>query len=55
MAYTFAIMEVSEAVYEEVAAKLREAGYDQAFVEGCLDMHGIALAKEEKVEGDPDE
>lgn len=40
---TFAIMEVSRSVYEEVAERLRAAGYDHAFVDGDLDMHGIAL------------
>lgn len=44
---TFAEMEVSAAVFEEVAAKLMDAGYDHAFVDGALDMHGIALTREE--------
>lgn len=45
--HTFALMEVSDATFEEVARKLREAGYDHAFVDGHLDMHGIALAKKD--------
>ena len=44
---TYAIMEVSEAVWNEVAGKFREAGYDHAFIEPrTLDMHGIALVIE---------
>jgi hypothetical protein len=58
--YTFAELEVSAAAYDEIAAKLREAGYDHAFVparteiqgvqterEPAIDMHGIALTREE--------
>jgi hypothetical protein len=44
MTYTYVTMEVSAAAYLEIAAKLREAGYDHAFGEdGELDMRGIAL------------
>lgn len=47
---TNAVLEVSSTTYEEIATKLREAGYDHAFDrDGHIDMHGIALAKE-KVE-----
>lgn len=46
--YTFATMEVSQATYDEIAGKLREAGYDHAFVKSddgvLLDMHGVAIA-----------
>lgn len=49
MTYTYALLEVSEAAYEEVAKKLREGGYDEAFHEQeegvVIDMHGIALVK----------
>lgn len=45
MTYTFVVMEVSPAVYDEVEAKLRAAGYDHAIEDGYLDMHGLALAK----------
>ena len=48
--YTFVELEVSSAVYDEIAAKLREAGYDHAFIEGAngaIDMHGIGLVREE--------
>ena len=47
MTYTYAVLEVSKAAYDEIAAKLRDAGYDHAFTdEGEIDMHGIALAAE---------
>lgn len=47
--HTYAILEVSDSVWDEVAKKLREAGYDHAFCkEGCIDMHGLALQKKEK-------
>jgi hypothetical protein len=48
MAHTFATLEVSAAAFAEVAQKLRAAGYDHAFVDEALDMHGIALVVEEK-------
>jgi hypothetical protein len=49
MTYTFAKLEVSQAVYDEIRAKLVEAGYEHAFglddeVE-LIDMHGIALVR----------
>ncbi len=43
MTYTYAILEVSPAVYGEVQGKLLEAGYRDAIREGVIDMHGIAL------------
>ena len=47
--YTFAKLEVSPSTYDEIAAKLADAGYDYAFgtdddVE-LIDMHGIALVR----------
>jgi hypothetical protein len=46
MTYTYAILEVSPPTYDEIAAKLREAGYDHAFnAEGEIDLHGLALTK----------
>lgn len=43
--HTYALLEVSRATFEEIACKLRDAGYDHAFIEdGEIDMHGIALA-----------
>jgi hypothetical protein len=43
VSHTFALLEVSPEAYAEIAAKLREAGYDHAFYDEALDMHGIAL------------
>lgn len=44
---TYAVMEVSAPVYQEIAGKLREAEYSHAFIgdgeTDQLDMHGIAL------------
>ena len=46
MTHTYALLEVSAAAYEEIAKKLREAGYDHAFnAEGEIDMHGIGLSR----------
>ena len=46
--YTYAIMHVSKETFAEVAAQLREAGYDHAFHDHdtCLDMNGLALRVE---------
>lgn len=49
LTHTFATLEVSQAAYVEIAAKLRAAGYDHAFVgdtERHIDMNGIGLAIE---------
>ena len=44
MTYTYAIMEVSQKTYDEIRAKLENAGYgDMIDCKGNLDMHGIAL------------
>jgi hypothetical protein len=43
MTYTFATLEVSADTYGEISAKLRAAGYDHAFVDCAIDMHGIGL------------
>lgn len=40
---TFAILEVSRAAYDEIRELLKEAGYEHAFVDELIDMHGIAL------------
>jgi hypothetical protein len=46
--YTYAILEVSEACYREIADRLRMAGYESCFEKDgnkiVIDMHGIALA-----------
>lgn len=45
--HTYAILDVSPAVYAEIREKLKAAGYDHAFHEDdareVIDMHGIAL------------
>ena len=50
MTYTYAILDVSLATWQEIYDKLKAAEYDQAFheVDGrvVIDMHGIALQAE---------
>lgn len=42
--HTHANLEVTLTTYDEIANKLREAGYDHVFDEdGVIDMHGIGL------------
>lgn len=48
MTHTYAELDVSAETYTEIARKLRDAGYDHAFIdEGerskVIDMHGIGL------------
>jgi len=43
--HTYAELEVSAAVYDEIAGKLLAAGYDHAFHDGTIDMHGIGLTR----------
>jgi len=43
--HTFAELEVSEGAYDEIAQKLKDAGYEHAFIGGTIDMHGIGLTK----------
>ena len=45
MTYTYAELEISPAAYDEIEAKLKAAGYDQALHDGRLDMEGIALTR----------
>lgn len=45
--YTFVELALSKAAYDEIAGKLRAAGYDQAFGDdGLIDMHGLAVSAE---------
>ena len=53
--HTYAILEVSQAVYGEIHQKLADAGYQHAFHENKIDMHGIALQAEPMVDLSPDE
>lgn len=45
--YTYAILEVSPEAYNEIARKLKDAGYHGSFDKDdgaeIIDMHGIAL------------
>jgi len=41
--HTYAILEVSNAAYTEVRKLLSDAGYDHAFHDDVIDMHGIAI------------
>ena len=47
MTYTYAVLEVSEAAYQEIREKLEAAGYQYAFHKDdgaeVIDMHGIAI------------
>lgn len=44
--HTYALLEISQGAYEEIAEKLRAAGYADAInEEGEIDMHGIALTQ----------
>jgi hypothetical protein len=46
--HTYARLPLSPQAYEEIATKLRTAGYDHAFIgNGDIDMHGIAVSIEE--------
>jgi hypothetical protein len=40
---TFVLLGLSKAAYDEIATKLQAAGYDHAFVDGVIDMHGLAV------------
>lgn len=44
--HTYALLELSPAAYDEIAGKLRAAGYHHAFNDGVIDMHGIGIASE---------
>lgn len=50
MSYTYALLEVSRLAYDEIAGKLRAAGYDHAFGrDEEIDMHGIAIIPEASI------
>jgi glucosamine 6-phosphate synthetase-like amidotransferase/phosphosugar isomerase protein len=49
MTYTYARLPLSPEAYDEIATKLKEAGYHHAFENnGDIDMHGIGLCVEEQ-------
>jgi hypothetical protein len=43
--HTFAELDVSPSAYDEIRAKLEEAGYEHAFIGSVIDMHGIGLVR----------
>ncbi|MDS1141733.1 hypothetical protein RE432_14930 [Pusillimonas sp. SM2304] len=44
MTHTLATLELSQAAYDEIAWKLKKAGYDHVFLEdGLIDMQGIGV------------
>ena len=51
--HTYAILRISPAAFTEIKDRLGAAGYSHAFNEQdgelVIDMHGIALAKEQTV------
>lgn len=47
MTYTVALLEVSEQTYVEIEQKLKEAGYEDVFFNGKIDMNGLALVKQQ--------
>lgn len=52
VSYTYSILDISEAAYAEIRAKLDAAGYGHAFhfhEDEVIDMHGIAIRCEEVV------
>ena len=47
MTHTVATLEVSDRTFQEIAGKLRAAGYGHLFMsDGSIDMYGISLACE---------
>lgn len=48
--HTFVELEVSREAYLEIYRLLAEAGYHHAFIEGAIDMHGIALTMRDENE-----
>lgn len=50
MSYTFVELEVSEETYKEIWKLLATAGYHHAFLDGAIDMKGIALVMKERTQ-----
>jgi hypothetical protein len=48
---TFVVLGISKTAYEEIAKKLRNAGYEHVFSNGVMDMHGLALKVEPEKPG----
>lgn len=54
--YTYVILHLSKAAYDEIAHKLKEAQYHHAFHEdGVIDMHGLAVQVEPEAKGPENE
>jgi len=47
--HTYATLEVSDDVYNEIAQKLFDAGYTHVLNDGAIDMAGIALVRERNI------
>jgi len=49
--HTIVEMDVSQQAYDEIRAKLEEAGYDHVFMEdGVIDMTGIGITRGEPLQ-----
>lgn len=52
--HTFALLELSESAFDEIKEKLKEAGYEHAFMEEdgklTIDMHGIGVTMGKEIE-----
>lgn len=48
--HTFVTLGLSDAAYDEIAQKLRAAGYNHCFMDddGTIDMHGIGVTREKE-------
>ena len=46
MSYTFVLLPVQKALFDEVKAKLEAGGYGHQVHETHIDMHGLALVEE---------
>jgi hypothetical protein len=54
MTHTFVLLELSQEAYDEIASKLKNAGYDHAFEDhGVIDMHGLAVHAKRSKPSDP--
>lgn len=52
--HTFATLEISTSAFDEIKKKLKDAGYDHAFVEdNVIDMHGIGLIPASEKSNEP--
>lgn len=53
--HTFAVLDLSKEAFAEIRHKLKQAGYEHAFIEQdgrlVIDMHGIAVAQDEDEAG----